>query len=89
MLGKLIMIILIGGGAYWYWSGPYQESRTPRGQEQLKINAMAMKKCVRQEESMASMGGLAGASLDAGGAEKLCAGKLQLHSEGGEWHSGN
>ena len=89
MLGKLIIIILIGGGAYWYWNGTYQESRAPRGQEQLQINAKAMKKCVRQEESMASVGGLGGVGFDIGDAEKLCAGKLQLRNEDGQWHSGN
>ena len=89
MLGKLIMIILIVGGAYWYWDGPYQESRAPRGQEQLQNNARAMKECIRQEESMASVGGLGGASIDIGDAEKLCAEQLQLRTEDGQWHSGN
>ena len=87
MLGKLIVIAALVAGGYWYWSGPYQEGRQPGGEKQLQENARIMKRCIRREASMNAAGGMAGGAVDAGDAEKLCAGEYGLYQQGGQWHS--
>lgn len=89
-MSKLIFYLAIGGLAYWYWSGPYQESKGTSEADVLRENAAIMQRCIKQEERMQSAGGLAGiADVGDSGkdAEKLCAQKHKLHLQDGEWHN--
>ncbi len=84
-MGRLISIAIIAAAAYWYWSGPYQQGRNPSAEEQLQANESAMRKCIRQEQSMGGAAGLAGVATDIGDPEQLCAEKLQLRRENDQW----
>jgi heme A synthase len=89
-MGKLIAILLLGAAAYWYWSGPYQASRsTPTPEQQQAENDKLMKRCLRQEASMTAAAGMGGAMVGGGDAEALCAGKLGLYQRDGQWHKGS
>lgn len=87
MLGKLIVIIALVAGGYWYWSGPYQEGQPSGGEKQLQENARIMKRCIRREASMNAASGMAGGAVDSGGAEKLCAEEHGLYLQGSQWHN--
>lgn len=90
-MGKLIMLLAIIGIAYWYWTGPYQESTATSEADQLAENAAIMQRCIKQEERMEAAGGLAGLGGVGGSgedAEKLCAQKNNLHLQDGKWYSG-
>lgn len=66
MPGKLVVIAAIAGAAYWYWTGPYQQNRTPTAEQQWLENEQLMKNCRRKEESMSAAAGLGGALIDTG-----------------------
>jgi len=89
-MAKLVIILAIIGVAYWYWSGPYQQSRQTSVADQLKENAAIMQRCVAQEGRMQSAGGLAGVG-DVGSsgedAERLCATKNHLVKRDGNWYA--
>ncbi len=89
-MAKLAIFLAIIGLAYWYWSGPYQDSKQTSEADQLQDNAVTMQRCIKEEERMQAAGGVAGLG-DVGStgadAEKLCAEKNNLHLRDGEWHS--
>jgi hypothetical protein len=88
-MARLVTYLAIIGFAYWYWSGPHQESKIPVETEVLQENAAIMQRCIKQEERMEAAGGLAGVGgLGGAGAdvERLCAQKNNLHLRDGEWH---
>jgi hypothetical protein len=90
-MAKLAIYLAIIGFAYWYWSGPYQESTRTTEADQLQENAATMQRCIRQEQRMEAAGGLAGLGGvgDSGvDAERLCAEKNNLHLLDGKWYSG-
>jgi hypothetical protein len=90
-MARLVIWVAILGLAYWYWSGPYQESTGMTEADRLQENAAIMQRCVLQEQRMESAGGLAGIGGvgDAGAdAERLCARKNNLHLRDGKWYSG-
>lgn len=90
-MAKLVLFVAILGFAYWYWSGPYQESGPASEAERLQENAVIMQRCINQEQRMQTAGGLGGLG-DVGSsgedAERLCAEKNNLHLRDGKWHSG-
>jgi type II secretory pathway pseudopilin PulG len=89
---KLAIILAIIGIAYWYWSGPYQQSTQVSEADRLQDNAAVMQRCINQEQRMQSTGGLAGvADVGSSGAdaEKLCAEKNNLYKRDGDWYSRN
>jgi hypothetical protein len=86
-MGKLIVIVILLGGGYWYWSGPYQAGRPSPEEAQLQRNAENMRKCMRQEASMQGSAGMAGVGGIADGGEQLCADKFSLYQRDGQWHS--
>ena len=49
MIQRLLFITIIAGGAYWYWTGPYQERVNPTYEQQLLKNSDAMAGCMRAE----------------------------------------
>ena len=90
-MARLVVILALIGIAYWYWSGPYQESSQTSEAKQLEENAAIMQRCILQEQRMDAAGGLAGLG-DAGSsgadAERLCAEKNDLRLQDGNWYSG-
>ena len=86
---KWIIVLALAAAGYWYWSGPFQESRLLSPQEQLDNNAKLMKRCVDKEKSMAGSAGLGGIGGIADDAESLCADQLDLVSRDGNWYSNN
>lgn len=84
MLQRLIVILLVAGAAYWYWSGPYQDSANPDYATQLDNNAKALSDCIR---NAAYRAGRTATGTGAEGAEAACAEELGLYNEDGRWHS--
>jgi hypothetical protein len=89
---KYAVYIAIIAGAYWYWTGPYQDGRQISAADELENNAAIMKRCIQQERSMQGAGGLGGvpgAGSTGEDAEAVCAQKNMLHQRDGVWHSGS
>ena len=82
MLERLIPFLLIAGGAYWYWTGPYQENKHPNYGEMLEKNAELMQRCLRGKAYVAGATG----GVD-GDPEVLCAKQNNLYKDSGQWHS--
>ncbi len=87
MFGKLIVILALVAGGYWYWSGPYQDGRQSGGEIQLEENARIMERCLRREASMTASMGMAGGGVSQDDGEKLCAEKHGLYLRDGQWHN--
>jgi len=87
MFAKLIVILALVAGGYWYWSGPYQEGRPSSGERQLQENARIMERCIRREASMNATMGMAGGSVRGDDGEKLCAAEHGLYLQDGQWHN--
>ena len=89
-MAKLAIFLAIIGFAYWYWSGPYQESTQTSEADRLQDNAVTMQRCINEEQRMQAAGGTAGLG-DVGStgvdAEKVCAEKNNLHLRDGKWYS--
>lgn len=86
-MGKIVVLVVLLGAGYWYWSGPYQAGRASPEQAQLQRNAENMRKCMRREASMEGSAGMAGMAGIADGGEKLCADKFNVYQKNGQWHS--
>lgn len=82
MLGKLLMLIVIVGAGYWYWSGPYQERVNPGFEKRLEINARNMRDCLRGQSYKPGATGEVG-----GDPEQVCARRYNLYKLDGQWHS--
>jgi hypothetical protein len=84
MLQRLILLAVIIGAVYWYWSGPYQQRTNPSYESILKHNDENMAQCVRGAAyKLGATGSGAGAEL----AEQQCAEKFNLYQMEGHWHS--
>jgi hypothetical protein len=82
MLERLIPFLLLAGAAYWYWTGPYQESQRPDYDKKLMENGEIMQRCLRGKAYVAgATGGVEGDP------EILCAKKNNLYKDSGQWHS--
>ncbi len=84
MLQRLVLIALVVGAGYWYWSGPYQEKVNPDYTRQLDNNAAAISECIKNTTYRT---GLTGQGPDAESVEATCAEQLNLYEEDGRWHS--
>ena len=83
---KLILLIAIVWGAYWYWSGPYQASKLSPLEARLEENAKIMKRCKGKEKSMAGVAGMGGLGGVADEGEAFCAKENNLVKKDGQWH---
>ena len=83
MLARLILLAAIAGGAYWYWSGPYQEKINPSYESTLKQNNENMALCKR---TAAYQRGATGSGLSAERAEAKCAEEYKVYQLEGQWH---
>lgn len=86
---NLIVLAVVIGLGYWYWSGHRTDSTESLESDQLQENAATMQRCINQEQRMQSTGGLAGvADVGSSGvdAERLCAEKNGLYKRDDGWH---
>jgi len=81
MVGRLIALAIIIGAAWWYWTGPYRESREPDSPAQLEQNAEDMRLCLRGAAYGPGATGVGG-----GDEEAQCAEKLGLYEVEGTWY---
>ena len=84
-MSKLIAIAAIIALGYWYYQGPYQDSRLVSPEERARENARAMDRCVRQERSVSVGGAMAGAMTVGEDYEGRCADKLGMVQRDGQW----
>jgi hypothetical protein len=84
-MAKLIAIAAIVALGYWYYQGPYQQSRLVSPEERAMENARAMERCVRQERSVSVGGAMAGAMTVGEDYEDRCADKLGMVQRDGQW----
>lgn len=82
MLSRLLTLAIIAGGAYWYWSGPYQERTHPTYGQQLQHNTKAMEDCMQRKNYAAGR-----TATSAGHLEEICAKELNFYFENGHWYS--
>jgi len=84
MLQRLIVIVLVAGAGYWYWTGPYQDRVEPDYAQQLERNERALSQCIKNTTYQS---GVTGRGPDAGSVEATCARELDLYKDEGRWHS--
>ena len=84
-MAKLFAIAAIIALGYWYYQGPYQQSRLVTPEERAQENARAMDRCMRQERSISAGGAMAGAMTVGEDYEGRCADKLGLVQRDGQW----
>ena len=81
-MARLVIVLAIIGIAYWYWTGPYQNSAKTAPADDPKKNAGIMAKCIAEENFA-----IADGARDPGeNAEEQCADENGLFKMYGEWH---
>jgi len=86
-MGRIIVLLAVLAGVYWYWSGPYQDSRPGGLEEQLHENKKTMDRCIKRERSITAGAGMLGGDSGGGDPEKLCAQQHNMYMEDGQWLS--
>ena len=82
MLGRILPIVLLAAAGYWYWTGPYQESKNPAYEQRLQENRLKMDRCLRGKAYAAGATGQV-----SGNPEDACAQQYNLYRYEGQWHS--
>ena len=81
------MLLAVIGIAYWYWSGPYQDSSTNSAVDDTRQNAATMRRCIAQQNYAEAVSGSSGNVGTFGGdAEELCADENSLFEMEGKWY---
>jgi hypothetical protein len=81
LVTPVILLALIGI-AYWYWSGPYQNTANTPPVDDTKRNAEIMAQCIAQENFAE-----ADCASDPGeDAEEVCADENDLMKMYGKWY---
>jgi len=86
-MARLIILLALIGIAYWYWSGPYQNSPNTPVVDDTRQNAELMKHCIAREnygEAVSGYSGNAGSSGE--DAEELCSDEYSLFKMDGKWY---
>jgi len=81
-LGTPLIILASIGIAYWYWSGPYQNSANTPPVDDTKKNAEIMGQCIAGEK-FAEADGYRSPGVNA---EEICADENGLYRFGGKWY---
>ena len=84
MIQRIVLLLVIGGLGYWYWSGPYQARVNPSYEQQLQRNDENMAGCMRAK---AYQLGATGQGVGADRAREQCARQHNVYEEDGRWHS--
>ena len=88
-MARLVLVLTLIGIAYWYWSGPYQNSADTPAVDDTKQNDEIMKRCITREKHMEAAGELAGigyVGTTGEDAEKMCADENGLYRMDGKWY---
>jgi hypothetical protein len=81
-MARLVIVLALIGIAYWYWSGPYQNSVYTPPAEDTKKNAEIMAQCIAQENFAIEDG-----ARDLGeNAEDVCADENGFMKMYGKWY---
>lgn len=84
MLERIVVIAVLAGAIYWYWSGPYQQKHNPTYEMLVRQNDENMAECVRTGNyKLGATGSGPGPEL----IEQQCAEKYNVYREEGHWHS--
>jgi hypothetical protein len=81
-LATPVILLAMIGIAYWYWSGPYQNSATTPAADDPMQNAEIMARCIA-DENFAKADGLRGPGKDT---EEACADENGLFKIYGKWY---
>jgi len=84
MLQRIVVVAILIGAAYWYWSGPWQREHHPDYAAIVQQNDEKMAECTR---AAAYKLGATGVGAGAEVATRNCAEKYNLYEEDGHWHS--
>ena len=87
---RLVIIVVIAGLGYWYWSRPHEESPEARTGDRLSENAAIIQQCINEErrvESAGAVGGLVDVGSTGADAETVCAQKNGLQKRDGKWYA--
>jgi hypothetical protein len=81
-MARLVIVLALIGMAYWYWSGPYQNSVNTPPVDDTKKYAEIMAQCIAQENFAIEDG-----ARDLGeDAEEECADENGLMKMDGKWY---
>ena len=86
-MARLVIVLALIGIAYWYWSGPYQNSANMPAVDDTKLNAEIMKHCIARENDSEEADGYSGNVGSIGkDAEEVCADENSLININGTWY---
>jgi hypothetical protein len=86
-MARLVIMLAFIGIAYWYWSGPYQNSEIMPAVEDTKKNAEIMKHCIARENYGEAVSGYTGnVESSEEDAEELCADENSFFKMDGKWY---
>ena len=89
-MGKLAVVAILLGLAYWYWFGSHDQPAGKSEADRLHENAEILQRCMIHERRMQSAGGIAGVAdigSSGGDVEKVCADEYDLEKRDGRWYS--
>jgi hypothetical protein len=81
-MARLVIVLALIGIAYWYWSGPYQNSAHTPSVDDTKQNAKIMARCIADENFAEADG----ARNPGENAEEVCAYENSLFKMDGKWY---
>jgi hypothetical protein len=81
-MAKLVIVLALIGLAYWYWTGPYQNSAHAPPADDTKQNAEIMAQCISRE-NFAAADGYRSPGEDP---ETVCADENHLFKQYGKWY---
>jgi len=87
MVRNLVVVLVIAGAGFWYWSNKGPDDRPSAEQQRLDDNASRMQRCIHREQSMNAAAGPGGVGGIVGDAKEICAEKLGLYFAEGHWQS--
>jgi len=86
-MAKLVIVLAFIGIAYWYWSGPYQNSLNAPPVDDTRQNARIMEQCIARVNYAEAVSGSSGNVGSTGNdAEEVCADENRLFKMEGNWY---
>ena len=86
-MARLVILLAFIGVAYWYWTGPFQNSAKTPVVDDTKQNAEVMKHCIARENYGEAVGGYSdNVRSSEEDAEELCADENSFFKMDGKWY---
>ena len=86
-MARLVIVLAFIGLAYWYWTGPYQNSANTPTADDIKHNAEIMEQCIARVNYAEAVSGSSGNVGSTGeDAEEMCADEYSLFMMDGKWY---